>query len=304
LASDTENTTTNSFLLTVNPINDPPTMTALADRSVLEDASLQFVVVTGLSTGASNEADTLSVSAGSSNPAIIPNPTLIYSSPNSFASLRFIPVAQAFGSATVTVTVNDGQAANNATSRTFTVTVQPVNDAPALNAIENVDLYVGSGTTSVDLSGIGMGQANENQTLTVTASSSDTELLPHPSVSYNSPGATGTLTLPSPEGGTGSTTVTVTVQDDGGTANGGVNQVARTFAVRVLEPPGLLIQIVGNDVVLSWPSDHENFVLESRGESDIGAWTPVAQAPQSEGGFFRVTVPVSSLNRYFQLRRP
>ena len=293
-----------SFTIHVTAINDPPTMTALADRSILEDASLQFVVVTGLGRGASNESDTLTVSASSSDPAVVTNPTIIYSSPNSFASLRFMPVAQAFGSATITVTVNDGQSANNMTSRTFTVTVQPVNDAPALDAIEDVDLYVGSGATRLDLSGIGMGQPNENQTLTVAATSADTGLLPDPSVTYVSPGATGSLTLTAPDGGTGSTSVTVTVQDDGGTAHGGVNQVARTFAVRVLEPPGLLIQIVGNDVVLSWPSDHENFVLESRGEFDDGAWTPVAQAPQSAGGFFRVTLPASSSTRYFQLRRP
>ena len=48
--------------------------------------------------------------------------------------LTFTPVADANGAATITVTVNDGQGSNNTTSRSFTVTVNAVNDPPTLNA--------------------------------------------------------------------------------------------------------------------------------------------------------------------------
>ena len=48
-------------------------------------------------------------------------------------------MANAFGTATITVTVNDGQRANNTIARTFTVTVNAVNDPPTLDAIANRD---------------------------------------------------------------------------------------------------------------------------------------------------------------------
>jgi hypothetical protein len=58
-------------------------------------------------------------------------------------SIRFAPIADQFGSTTITVTVEDGgidgniaTAADNAFfSRSFTVTVNSVNDAPILNTV-------------------------------------------------------------------------------------------------------------------------------------------------------------------------
>src|SRR4030095_12787127 len=53
-----------------------------------------------------------------------------YTSLNPTGSLSYTPVANASGTATVTVTVNDGQSTNNITTQSFTVTVNPVNDVP------------------------------------------------------------------------------------------------------------------------------------------------------------------------------
>ena len=52
-------------------------------------------------------------------------------------SLSYTPVANASGTAQITVTVNDGGASNNIITRTFTVTVNPVNDLPTLDSIGN-----------------------------------------------------------------------------------------------------------------------------------------------------------------------
>ena len=99
-----------------------------------EDAAAQTVSLSGIGPGAANETQTLTVTATSSNPGLIPNPTVSYTSPNATGSSSFTPVANANGTATITVTVNDGQTANNTVSADFTVTVNPVNDAPTLNA--------------------------------------------------------------------------------------------------------------------------------------------------------------------------
>ena len=53
------------------------------------------------------------MTAISSNTGADPDPAVSYTSPDATGSLSFTPVANAYGTATITVTVNDGQAANN-----------------------------------------------------------------------------------------------------------------------------------------------------------------------------------------------
>lgn len=211
------------------PTNQPPTLNALANVTIFEDAGAQTVSLAGISSGSASEVQTLTVTASSSNPALIPNPTVTYTSPNVTGTLGFTPVAQAFGSTTITVQVNDGAGSNNIVTRTFTVTVTPVNDVPTLNALSGVTINENDGLQTVSLSGITSGAANESQTLSVTATSSNPALIPNPTVNYTSPNATGSLTFTPVPYGFGSATITVTV-NDGGTSN---NIVTRTFAVTV-----------------------------------------------------------------------
>ena len=86
------------------------------------------------------------MTATSSNTGLIPNPTVTYTSPNATGSIGFTPVANANGTATVTVTVNDGQAANNTVVQTFLVTVNAVNDQPTLNALSPLALNEDAGS--------------------------------------------------------------------------------------------------------------------------------------------------------------
>jgi hypothetical protein len=113
-------------------------------------------------------------------------------------------------------------------------TAQPVNQAPTLDAIANpATLPRNAAAQVVNLGGIGAG-AGETQVLTVTAVSGNLGLIPHPSVSYTSPAASGSLSFTPVAGAAGTALITVTVQDNGGTANGGVNSVTRTFTVTVV----------------------------------------------------------------------
>jgi len=227
--ASSDNTISRSFTVTVNPVNDTPTLNTLADMTISEGAGLQTVSLSGISSGATNESQTLTVTASSSNPGLIPTPTVIYTSPNTTGSIRFTPNAYAFGTATITVTVNDGGTSDNTVSRTFTVTVSPVNQAPTLNALANMTINEGAAQQTVNLSGISSGATNESQTLTVTASSSNTGLIPAPTVTYTSPNATGAIAFTPVASAYGSATITVTV-NDGGTSN---NIISRTFMVTV-----------------------------------------------------------------------
>src|SRR5439155_14142891 len=102
---------------------DPPTLNLISDVITNEDAGLQTVALSGITSGATNESQALTVTAISSNPGLIPNPAITYTSPNATGSLSFTPVTNANGTATITVTVNDGSASNNIITRTFQVIV-------------------------------------------------------------------------------------------------------------------------------------------------------------------------------------
>jgi len=101
----------------------PPTLNALAAMFINENAGTQTVNLTGITSGSSNQVQTLTVTATSSSPSLIPNPTVNYKSQTTNGTLSFAPMANAIGSATITVTVNDGAASNNLTSQSFAVSV-------------------------------------------------------------------------------------------------------------------------------------------------------------------------------------
>lgn len=223
------NTSTRTFGVTVTPLNDAPSLNALNNLTVNEDATVQTINLSGISSGAANEAQTLTLTATSSDPSLIPNPIVSYTSPNTTGSLSFTPVANANGTATITVTVSDGQALNNTTTQSFAVTVNPVNDPPTLNAINGMTIAENAGTQIVNLGGIGSGAANETQTLSVTATSSNPSLVANPTMNYSSPGTTGSLSFTPVANINGSVTITVTVNDGQATNN----VVTRTFAVTV-----------------------------------------------------------------------
>ncbi|MBM3393424.1 MAG: hypothetical protein FJY37_02030 [Betaproteobacteria bacterium] len=121
----------------VTAVNDAPTLDTIASVAINEDAGSKTILLTGIGAGPANEIQSVTnVTATSSNPSLIPHPVVTYASPGASGSLSFTPVPNANGAATITVTVTDsGDFTNGGTnrfSRSFLVTVNPVNDAPQI----------------------------------------------------------------------------------------------------------------------------------------------------------------------------
>jgi Ca2+-binding RTX toxin-like protein/alpha-tubulin suppressor-like RCC1 family protein len=198
-----------------------PTLDAISDLTIDEDAAEQTVSFTGITAGA-EETQPLRVSAASSSTGLIPNPTVTYTSANLTGSIAFTPVSDQSGTTTITVTVEDGgldndlnTAGDNATfSRTFDVTVNAVNDLPVLDNIADVTIDEDAAEQTVNLAGIGAG-GGESQPLQVTSSSSDTGLIPDPTVTYTSANSTGSIAFTPVSDQSGTATITVTVEDAG-----------------------------------------------------------------------------------------
>jgi hypothetical protein len=75
-------------------------------REPAPNAGTQTVSLSGIGAGG-GESQVLAVTATSSNPSLIPHPTVSYASPNATGSLSFAPAHNAIGTAIITVTVTD-----------------------------------------------------------------------------------------------------------------------------------------------------------------------------------------------------
>ena len=160
--SDGITTDSQTFAITVNELNDAPVLNAIADQSVDEGATLSF---SASATDGDLPAQALSYSLDAASTSL---GMTIDANTGAFS---WTPGEDQGGvTHNVTVTVSDGSATD---SQTFALTVNELNDAPALNAIAN---------QSID----------EGATLSFTASASDTDL-PAQTLSYSLDAASTTL---------------------------------------------------------------------------------------------------------------
>lgn len=120
--------TPTTFTVTVTA-NTPPSFDPIANQTVNEDAVPQNVSITNISPGPADESSqTVTLTATSSDTTIVPNPSI--SASGATRTLSFAPATNKYGSVTITVSANDGQTLFNTYSRTFTITINPVNDKP------------------------------------------------------------------------------------------------------------------------------------------------------------------------------
>src|SRR5262249_893856 len=124
-----------TFLLTVNAVNDTPTLDPLTDVVYSSHPPSQTIALTGISSGAPNENETLVVTATSSNPSLIPTPSVSYSSPANSGSISYNPANQASGVAVITVTVTGTN--NSSISRSYTAYFPDANSPPTLSGLSN-----------------------------------------------------------------------------------------------------------------------------------------------------------------------
>jgi hypothetical protein len=225
--------------INVRAINDAPSFTPGPDVAVNEDSGPgEFVAwATDIAAGPPNEAgQRLNFDVTHDHPTLFVEPPSV--APD--GTLRFLPGADAFGVALVTVMLRDdggrfqgGQDASAA--RQFRITVQPVNDAPSF--VRGPDLAAEEDawrqTVSGWATGMSAGPANEAaQALAFVVLPDDPRLFAEsPAIAGD-----GTLTfLPAPDA-FGQATITVRLRDDGGTERGGEDLSAPQQFVIAIRP--------------------------------------------------------------------
>lgn len=77
------------------------------------------------------------------------------------------------------------------------------------------------------------------------------------------------------------------------------------FSVAIqMQPPVLTIAPIGNNVVLSWSTNHIGYTLEARSDvSPLSNWAPVPGTPTILANQFTVTNSLTGGNQFFRLKR-
>jgi subtilisin-like proprotein convertase family protein len=136
--------TNTSFLLTVNPVNDPPTISVITDQTTLMGRSVgPFPFTVG---DADNNAGSLTLSGTSSNTNLVPDASIVFFNLGGVnRGLTVTPAGQT-GTATITVIVSDGAAS---TSNSFLLTVSP--PGPGTAILDNLSIITipDSGTATL-----------------------------------------------------------------------------------------------------------------------------------------------------------
>ncbi|HEV7797337.1 MAG TPA: Calx-beta domain-containing protein [Pyrinomonadaceae bacterium] len=201
----------------------------LADTSGNEDTTVVVAFEV------SDPGSITSVTATSSNLALVPNnpANINVSGSGSNRIVTINPAANLSGAADITVTVNR---TSGSTSKTFTLTINPVNDAPSFTKglDQSVNENAGAQTVNSWATNISAGPADETgQTLAFQIVSNNNPSL-FSVVPAISPG--GTLTYTPAPGASGSAVISVALMDNGGIANGGSDtSPTQTFTINVLE---------------------------------------------------------------------
>ena len=229
---------TGMFTLTVNPVNQRPSFTPGGNQTINEDSGAQSVTnwATNISAGPANESgQTLTfLVTGNTNTGLFSAGPAI----SSTGTLTYTPAANAAGTATIDIVLkDDGGTANGgqdtSTPASFTITVNPVNDAPSFTkgADQTINEDAGSQFVSGWATNISTGAANEFQSLQFTVTNNS-----NPSLFSSAPfiGSSGSLSYTPAFNANGTATITIVLKDNGGTANGGQDTSAEeTFTITV-----------------------------------------------------------------------
>lgn len=214
-----------SLQVTVQGVNQPPSIAPIEDATVPVDGSVEIA----LSVDDPDPDDSLTITASSSDVSLIPADGLLVDPVTAVKgtarSLTITPAAGASGTAEVTVTVDDG---SETASQSFTVTVSPlpVINPPLADQVTDKNQTVDSSIFSISSSNPPLAE------LTLSVSSSNPTLLPEGNITVNTLGSDSatsgsrSLSLTPANNQIGSTTVTVTL-------TGGLEPVSDSFTLTV-----------------------------------------------------------------------
>jgi hypothetical protein len=232
----TNTSTAQTFVITVTAVNDAPTFVKGLDVGVAKNSTAKTVSgwATAISSGATNETQTLNFLVTHNNPTLFSVQPAI--SPTGV--LTFTPAANQTGCATLAVVLHDnGGTANGGVDtsapQSFVITVgMPINLAPSFTKGPNQTFLedCGAKTVTAWATAISAGTGETTQVVDFQVTNNNNAMFSvQPAIT-----PTGTLTFTPVANTSGVATVTVKLHDNGGIWGGGVDtSAAQTFTITI-----------------------------------------------------------------------
>ncbi|MEY2411142.1 MAG: large repetitive protein [Verrucomicrobiota bacterium] len=195
---------------------NPPFLSNIPNQYIPRDAAspaVPFYVTDGETANGS-----LTLSAVSSNPAVVPDAGVVFAntSGDSNRTVTVTPAGGQQGVSEITVQVTDGD--NNSTTRKFLVIV----GAPTISTFTNLVTPKDTATAAIPFT---VGDA-EGDSLTLSAASTNETVVPVSGIVFGGSGANRTITITPAAGANGLSRVTVFVSD-------GFNTASNSFVITV-----------------------------------------------------------------------
>lgn len=186
--------------------NTFPAIAAISDQSVDEDnatSAIPFII-----SDSETATSTLTLAKTSSNLSLIPVTNVVFGGSGSNRTVTVTPAANQFGSALITISVSDGLLA---ASESFTITVAPANDPPAIATVSDqiTDEDATTSPIAFNISDID----TSGESLTLSAISSNSSLVPNTNMVLSGSGGTRSLIITPSANQNGSSSITITVSD-------------------------------------------------------------------------------------------
>ncbi|KPA14963.1 hypothetical protein MHK_004830, partial [Candidatus Magnetomorum sp. HK-1] len=198
------------FTLTVDSVNDSPSISSIVDQTTSEDITISSIdfTVSDIETAGCDHG----INIQSSDTSLIPIENITYSCSADVFSLTITPANNQNGSSIITITATDDGGLN--ATGVFTLTVDSVNDAPSISSI--VDQTTNENTTisSIDFTVSDIETAGCDHSININ--SSDTYLVPIENITYSCSADVFYLTITPATSQSGSSIITITATDEGG----------------------------------------------------------------------------------------
>lgn len=221
------NSNTASNTISVTADFTAPVITPGQHFSILANSTVGTTINTATATDASGVIQNWAIASDPSGAFAIDAATGLITV-NDVAKLNI----QSGKTVTLNVTVNDGL--NTSTATPVSIDVLPLNQAPTLDPIANAATCANSGTQTIQVTGASATEPTQSYTLSVTAGQPWFDVLSVTNAGVLSYKLKSTVT-------SGRGTITVIIQDNGGTANGGVDQSQQSFTLTVNPAPAITI---------------------------------------------------------------
>ncbi|ETR71995.1 MAG: hypothetical protein OMM_02059 [Candidatus Magnetoglobus multicellularis str. Araruama] len=217
-----------SFMVTVENVNDTPTISGIIDQAIKENTStpeLEFTIH-----DIETSAEALLLTVNSANPNLVPNDDvhLKLTGESNNRKLVVTPKADTTGDTVIRIQLSDGELA---VWESFVLTVEPENFPPEISTITDQFTEV---NTAIEIDFTISDPESPSGSLIVTALSSDPELVPNDTNHLKLSRGTGSddrcLTITPLADVCGSLTITLMVKDD-------LSTTEQAFSLTINYPP-------------------------------------------------------------------